>query len=235
MTEAHHPPTLTREQVRELDRSAIADYGIDSIVLMENAGRRCADEAIRLLGDASAGLVLILCGPGNNGGDGFVIARTLRNRGFEVELWFVAELAKLERCSDDVRKNAGLWRGLGGEILEASSHDDVRRLTARIVEAALVVDDLFGTGLTRPLRAPWSDLVLALNAAERPTLAVDLPSGLDADTGEVLGAAVRADITVSFVAMKPGFYLADGPRCTGRVVLAEIGIPAALVEEALFE
>ena len=103
------------------------------------------------------------------------------------------------------------------------------------MDVALVVDALFGTGLTRPLRAPWFDLVLALNAAERPTLAVDLPSGLDADTGEVLGAAVRADVTVCFVAMKPGFYLADGPRCAGRVILAEIGIPAALVEEALFE
>ena len=77
-------PTLTREQVRELDRKAIEEHGIDSIVLMENAGRACADEAVRLLGDTSAGPALILCGPGNNGGDGFVIARTLRNRGFEV-------------------------------------------------------------------------------------------------------------------------------------------------------
>jgi NAD(P)H-hydrate epimerase len=219
--------------VRELDRLAIEEHGIGSIVLMENAGRACAEWAIRMLGDASSGPTLVLCGPGNNGGDGFVVARTLRNRGFEVELWFAAELASLDACAPDVRKNAALWRGVGGEIHEVAATEQVARAAARLPDAALVIDALFGTGLTRPLEAPWSDLVHAVNGASRSTLAVDVPSGLDANTGEVLGAAVRAGVTVSFVAMKPGFYLADGPAHVGRLVLAEIGVPAALVEEAL--
>ncbi len=228
------PLCLTRETVRELDRRAIEDHGIASIVLMENAGRACADEAARMAGDASRGVVLVLCGPGNNGGDGFVIARTLRNRGFEVELAFVAPLAKLERCSADVVKNAALWRDLGGVVEEVADATAVDRLTGRIRDAAVVVDALFGTGLTRPLEAPHADLILALNASKRPVLAVDLPSGLDADTGEVLGTAVEATVTVTFVAHKPGFHCGPGKELVGRIVLAEIGIPAAFVEEALF-
>ncbi len=227
--------TLTREQVRELDRRAIEEYGIDSIVLMENAGRACAAEAARIAGDASNGPVLVLCGPGNNGGDGFVIARTLANRGFEVELALVAPLAKLASASQDVRKNAELWKALGGEIEEAADAAACDRLAGRAMDSALIVDALFGTGLTRPLRAPYADLVPALNAVHRPVLAVDLPSGLDANTGEILGVAVEATATVTFVAEKPGFARGAGPRLCGRVVVAEIGIPAAFVEEALFE
>jgi NAD(P)H-hydrate epimerase len=202
---------------------------------MENAGRACADQVARMLGDADNGGALVLCGPGNNGGDGFVVGRTLANRGFDVDLWFVADLAKLDTSSTDVRKNAALWRGLGREIHEASDESSVERLIERFGDAALVVDALFGTGLTRPLREPYPRIIGALADAGPPTLAVDVPSGLDADTGEVLGAAVRAHVTVTFVAPKTGFYLAEGPEHAGRVILAEIGIPAGLVEQALLE
>lgn len=235
MSDGFHPPTLTREQVRELDRRAIEEYGIDSIVLMENAGRACAEEAAKLAGDASRGPVVVLCGSGNNGGDGFVVARTLHNRGFDVELLLAAPLARLERASADVRKNAELWTGLGREIEEIADTGDVDALAERLRGSALVVDALFGTGLDRPLRSPLIDLVQLVNATERPVLAVDVPSGLHANTGEVLGAAVMATVTVTFVARKPGMYAGSGPRVCGRLLVAEIGIPAAFVEEALFE
>ena len=217
--------TLTREAVRELDRRAIEDYGIPSILLMENAGRACADEALPLM--AGRGPVLVLCGPGNNGGDGLVIARTLANRGVAARVLFVGSLEKLDAASEDVRVNARLWRDSGGEIESVSSADDID-----LSEAGLIVDALFGTGLTRELREPFTAIVRAINASDRPVLAVDLPSGLDANTGEVLGEAVRADVTVTFVARKRGFDLAHGPHLCGRIVVAEIGIPRAFIEEA---
>jgi NAD(P)H-hydrate epimerase len=229
------PPSLTREQVRELDRRAIEEFGIPSSILMENAGRACAEAALELVAGRGGGPVLVLCGPGNNGGDGFVVARTLRNRGLEVELVLAAELERLDRASADVALNARLWKALGGGIGTASTPAEVDRVLPRLMESALVVDALFGTGLVRELASPLTDLVLGLNAAERPVLAVDVPSGLDANTGDVLGAAVRATTTVTFVAPKPGFRRGRGPEHCGRVLTAEIGIPAAWIEEAFFE
>ncbi|MCZ6597682.1 MAG: NAD(P)H-hydrate epimerase [Planctomycetota bacterium] len=220
-------PTLTREAVRELDRRAIEDYGIPSILLMENAGRACAEAVRGMLAEGTADPVLVLCGPGNNGGDGLVIARTLANGGVAARVLFVGPLAKLDGASEDVRLNARLWRDLGGEIESISSADELE-----LAHASLIVDALFGTGLTRELREPFAAIVRAINASDRPVLAVDLPSGLDADTGDVLGEAVRADVTVTFVARKRGFDLADGPGLCGRVVVAEIGIPRAFIEEA---
>ncbi len=176
---------------------------------------------------AGSGPVAVLCGPGNNGGDGLVIARTLANRGVVARALFVGPLEKMDAASEDVRANARLWRDSGGEIESVSSADDID-----LSEAGLIVDGLFGTGLTRELREPFSAIVRAINASDRPVLAVDLPSGLDANTGEVLGEAVRADVTVTFVARKRGFDLAHGPHLCGRVVVAEIGIPRAFIEEA---
>jgi len=224
---------LGRDVVRELDRRAIQDFGLPALLLMENAGRACADEALAMLpGAGRAGEVVVLCGPGNNGGDGLVVARTLHNRGVSVRVGFVGELERLERCSEDVRTNARLWRALGGAIHEIASLADLAGLEARLANAALVVDALFGTGLTRPLRDPWAAAVRAMDAAPAAVLAVDLPSGLDADTGEVLGACARAAATVTFVAPKPGLVRGEGPRLAGRVRVAEIGIPRELLEAA---
>src|SRR5262245_38697753 len=224
---------LTRDAVRALDRRAIEEYGIPSIVLMENAGRACAEEAPCLLPADARGTVLVLCGPGNNGGDGLVIARTLANRGVAAEVLFVGPRERLEAGSPDVRTNLALWRGLGREVDVLESTPDARSLAARLAASSLVVDALFGTGLTRPLAQPYPSVIRALDASRRPVLAVDVPSGLDADTGEVLGAAVRADVTVTFVAAKPGFTRGSGPELCGRVVVAEIGIPRAWIEAAL--
>ncbi|MEW6073685.1 MAG: NAD(P)H-hydrate epimerase [Planctomycetota bacterium] len=225
---------LTREEAREVDRRTIEEYGIPSILLMENAGRACAAEVQALLAarsavPTSAAPVLVLCGPGNNGGDGLVIARTLANRGVPVEVVFVGEAGKLEGAAGDFGTNLHLWRGLGREVEIVFAAAAVAQLRPRLRGAAVLVDALFGTGLDRELCPPWLDVVRALGEAGRPVLAVDVPSGLDANTGEVLGAAVRAEVTVTFVGPKRGFRLAAGPRCCGRVVVAEIGIPRAFL------
>lgn len=229
-------PVLSRAAVRQLDRRAIEEYGIPSALLMENAGRACADEADEmgaLLPGAEDEPVLVLCGPGNNGGDGLVVARTLENRGRRARVVFVGAPEKLEGAQGDVALMARLWRGLGQEIEFAADASAVRALAPALARAPLVVDALFGTGLTRALGEPWTELIRLLRSAGRPVLAVDVPSGLDADTGLELGAAVRASVTVTFVARKPGFARALGPEACGRVVVAEIGIPRAFVEEAL--
>ena len=220
---------VTREEARELDRRAIEEYGVPSICLMENAGRACADEAESMLGGAE-GAALVLCGPGNNGGDGLVIARTLVNRGRPAEVVFAGARARLDSASEDVRTNVRLWRGLGRDVVLLERADRLEDLAVRMEKAPLVVDALFGTGLTRELREPYAGLVRAINASGRPVLAVDLPSGLDANTGSVLGEAVRATCTVTFVAPKVGFARGRGAECCGRVRVAEIGIPRPVVE-----
>jgi hydroxyethylthiazole kinase-like uncharacterized protein yjeF len=220
-----HARGITRDEAREADRRAIEEFEVPSILLMENAGRACADEALGLLGESIDAPVLVLCGPGNNGGDGLVIARTLWNRGRAVEVVFVGAEDKLEEASADVITNARLWRGLGQTIEIAFDDPEIEALDQRMKGASLLVDALFGTGLTRAPRAPWSEVITSINGSGRPVLAVDLPSGLDADSGEVLGGAVVAALTVSFVGPKIGFELAAGPRHCGRVVVAEIGIP----------
>jgi len=228
--------SFTREEVRELDRRAIEEYGMPSIVLMENAGRACTRAAQEMLaasppaGDEGRS-VLVLCGPGNNGGDGFVIARTLWNRGVDVRLLFVGPPEKLSEASADVRTNERLWRGLGRELEFVEEAATLARLRHDLARAPLIVDALFGTGLARTLREPWAEVVRAVNASERPVLAVDLPSGLDANSGAILGVAVHATTTVTFVGRKTGFERGAGPEHCGRVLVAEIGIPRTLLEE----
>jgi len=220
---------LTREGARELDRRAIEEYGIPALLLMENAGRACADAALEMLTSKREG-VLVLCGVGNNGGDGLVVARTLWNRGREVRVLCAGSRARLEAASQEVRTNARLWQGLGRPIEFVESEETVRVRAAELRTAALLVDALFGTGLARPLAGLQAALVRGMNASLRPILAVDLPSGLDADSGEVLGEAVRAEATVTFVAKKPGIGRGRGPELCGRVRVAEIGIPRFLLE-----
>lgn len=222
---------ISRAQARELDRRAIEELGIPAIVLMENAGRAAALEALRILGPAPAvaAAVLVLCGPGNNGGDGLVVARTLTNRGVGAEVCFVGPRERFTALSSEFATNERLWRGLGGTIRFAEDDLGCAALAPDISRAALVVDALFGTGLTRGVESPWKRAIELVNDHARAVLALDLPSGLDADTGEVLGAAVRASTTVTFVAEKPGLRLAAGPGHAGFIVVAEIGVPRAWI------
>lgn len=205
---------LTNAQMGEADRRATA-AGVASMVLMENAGRAVADEAERMV--APGARILVVCGPGNNGGDGFVAARLLLERGYEVR---VAALVALERSAGDAEAMASRWRGT--TVTAGQSMAD-------LASSHLVVDALFGAGLTRRLDGVARDVVDAINAAGRPVLAVDVPSGLDGNSGAAAGSVVRAARTVTFFRRKPGHVLFPGRALCGEVVVADIGIPESVI------
>jgi NAD(P)H-hydrate epimerase len=224
------PFTLSREQVRELDRRAIGGFGVPGIVLMENAGRGCAELLTRL--NPTRVPTAILCGPGNNGGDGFVIARHLDNAGWPVSVHVVA---RHNREPGDAHTNFDILFGAGIHFTQyrPDYFEQAHRVLflRQFATAGWVVDALFGTGLARPLGAPFDWLVGAVNDSKKPVLAVDIPSGLDCDTGEPLGACVRAVHTATFVAPKRGFLNPAAKAWTGEVHVVDIGAPRVLVDE----
>jgi NAD(P)H-hydrate epimerase len=236
------PPTpspaaaaLTREQVRRVDRIATDRYGVPGIVLMENAARGVVDAMWRER--ISHADVLVLCGGGNNGGDGLAVARHLANGGSAVTVGLCTDPAKY---SGDAAINWRIVRAMGLHAVNVTPEwlDDLflgAGFSSR--PFPLIVDAIFGTGLVHPPRDPFPALADALNRGRRTlgatVLSIDLPSGLDADTGLPLGpTAVRADLTVTFVAEKLGFRAAGAAEYTGKVVVAGIGCPAAAVDEA---
>ena len=224
------PFSLSRDEVRELDRRAIDGFGVPGLALMENAGRGCAELLMRLNPERKP--VVILCGPGNNGGDGFVIARHLDNHGWPVD---VQIFARHNRTASDADVNFDILYAAGieftqyrAEYFEATHRD----LFSRHFNAAgWVVDALFGTGLSRPLGAPFDWLVNLVNDSGKPVLAVDIPSGLDCDTGGPLGTTVRATHTATFVAHKQGFLNPQSRVWTGEIHVLDIGAPRVLVDE----
>ncbi|MEE8154636.1 MAG: NAD(P)H-hydrate epimerase, partial [Phycisphaerales bacterium] len=190
---------LNRESVRAVDRAAVQEYGIPGIVLMENAARGLADQVLRMLGDAqnSPPTTLIVCGSGNNGGDGYAMGRHLHNAGIKTVFVKLGE----SRSGTDAAINREICLKMG--LPEVPLHD-----IASHADADLIVDAIFGTGLDRPVSGPAAQAIEWINGASAPVLAVDVPSGLDCDTGEPLGTTVRADCTVTFVAKKPGLITA---------------------------
>lgn len=221
---------LSREEVRSLDQRAIAGYSVPGIVLMENAGRGCAELLMRLNPDKQP--TVILCGPGNNGGDGFVIARHLDNHGWPVD---VQVIARSSQSRNDAEVNFDILFTSGIRYThynpEHLSEIQSRFLGKKICEAGWIVDALFGTGLTRPLAYPYDFTVNAVNASGKPVLAVDIPSGLDCDQGEPLGPTIRARHTATFVAHKKGFLHSDSRDWTGDVHVIDIGAPRNLIDE----
>ncbi|TGD94711.1 NAD(P)H-hydrate dehydratase [Methylobacterium nonmethylotrophicum] len=202
---------LTTEEMRRADAAAI-HAGTPGLALMRRAGAAVAERARALAGD---GRILVLCGPGNNGGDGFVAATLLAEAGLPVE---VALLGRRDALAGDAAAAAGDWTG---PVADAAS--------AQPAGFALVIDALFGAGLSRPLAGEAAALVEHVNAAGVPVLAVDVPSGLDGDTGAAFGPVVAATETVTFVRPKPGHLLLPGRRLCGPVVVAAIGVPDAVV------
>lgn len=222
------PLTLTREQVRELDRRATEEYGLLGLVLMENAGRGVAELLVHL---GVNGPVVICCGTGNNGGDGFVIARHLDIRGIPVRIFLFGDP---QRLSPDAALNYRIASssGLGVDVRTEQTLDE-QELTGALAGAGWVIDCLLGTGARGTVRAPLSTVIAAINACGTPVLAADLPSGLDCDTGEPLGLAVRAQHTATFVAPKRGFAIPAAQRYLGQVHVLDIGAPRQLVEQYL--
>jgi NAD(P)H-hydrate epimerase len=210
---------LTRAQAREFDRHAIEHLGIPSAVLMENAGRGAA-EVLRTIG--VHGTVVIACGKGNNGGDGLVIARHLANAGIEVTTLLFASPEDLSAAAA-LQWNIVTKMGLKAQIVAGPKADEA--LLARIfARAEWIVDALFGTGLAGPVRPPFDRIISFINASSARVLAVDIPSGLDADTGEPCGPTIRAEHTVTFVAPKLGYRNPAAAAWLGQVHVVDIGI-----------
>jgi len=234
--EPAEPAALSVEQSRAVDAYAEKTLGLPSAVLMENAAINAAAAAIDLL-DARAGLepaearVAVVCGPGNNGGDGFAMARHLVGHGAGVTVY---SLKPLDALRGDAAINAGACRAAGIEVVVLGDAPDPGELSRRWAEADLLVDAVLGTGIKGEVREPAATVVRAINAASGPAVvALDTPSGLDCDSGTPADPTTRADLTVTFVARKKGFDAAGASRWTGRVVVADIGLPPAAVRAAL--
>lgn len=220
---------LSRAEVRAIDRRAIEEFGIPGVVLMENAGRGAAQHILDAFGGAAAGLHVIICGPGNNGGDGFVIARHLANGGVSVHVLTACEP---ERIAGDARINYEIVRRMG--LPMSPFHSDAERAAGDglLHRAGVVVDALLGTGFSGVVREPLAEIIETINSVRGArVVAVDLPSGLDCDSGGPAAATIRAELTVSFVAPKLGFSANGAAAFTGRVVIVDIGAPAALIGE----
>ncbi|MFV2067540.1 MAG: NAD(P)H-hydrate epimerase [Pirellulales bacterium] len=218
------PALLDRHASRELDRRAVEEYGLAGVVLMENAGRGAADLLCQL---DRPDKVIIACGKGNNGGDGFVMARHLDLRSLSVR---VVLLAHPEQISGDARINFEVLRRTDVPIDLLADPIDFGRLQASLQDADWIVDGLLGTGAHGAPRRPLDGVIEACNQAASHRLALDLPSGLDCDTGRAAGAVFRADHTCTFAAWKAGFLNPEAARFTGQIHVADIGTPRKLID-----
>jgi NAD(P)H-hydrate epimerase len=222
-------PVLSREQMRAFDAHAISGCGLPGVVLMENAGRGAAELVAEVLEARSERLpVLVVCGPGNNGGDGFVVARQLKLRGFDVH---AVLCGVFDRLKGDARTNAEAWRGIGGTLEELTDAAQLDGLAAALARAGSVVDALYGTGLDRELVGLPRAVIERINGAAKWTCALDIPSGVDSNDGTTHGVAVRADLTVTFGHYKLGLLTSSATSLTGRLAVAHIGVPEALGTE----
>jgi len=232
-------PRLSRAELALLDRLATEEYGLPVAVLMENAGRGAADLALAML-DARkdrARSVAVLAGPGNNGGDACVLARHLANAGVGVVVLATSAPAELDGAAASMRTAV---ERMGIEVLDASTERDLERARPALESAAVIVDGLLGTGFRGEMRPKIARIVEAANACRESRernaariLALDLPSGLDADSGRPANPAIRADVTATFAAWKTGFDAPEARAHLGRVELVGIGAPAELVESIL--
>jgi NAD(P)H-hydrate epimerase len=226
--------TMTRAQVRRFDQLAIERLGIPGVVLMENAGRQVADAVLDLIeldlqlipSDAT---VAVLCGGGNNGGDGYVIARHLHNQGARVRAYAFKAIDQLQ---GDAAVHARIVQRMG--LVEAMDDQDaVLKHESQVLGSHVLVDALLGTGFAGGVRPEMARAIgLCLEAKQRGArvVAVDLPSGLDCDTGQPATPCVQADVTVTFVARKVGFDVPEAAEFIGEVIVADIGAPMELAE-----
>lgn len=223
---------LTAATMRELDRRTIDDIGIPGTVLMENAGRTAAETLSGRFAASFPGPVLVLCGRGNNGGDGFVLARHLHDAGWQVR---VALLAERGAVAGDAAIMLAAWERAGGEVSCLSEPSSLAVVLNSLGPHKLVVDAMLGTGFTRAPEELTAVAIGWVNEQAAPVVAIDLPSGVDASTGGIPGAVVKAAMTVTFAFPKVGLVSFPGAACAGEVVCVPIGIPVCVAEKATDE
>lgn len=210
---------VTAKEMKEIDKKAKEEFLIPTLILMENAGRAVAEAAKSML--AGGGSVLVICGKGNNGGDGLSCARHLANWGYGVTVALAAEESDIR---GDAKTNYEIAKRMGIKIVSAENSEEYMK------QADLIIDALLGTGLSRPVKDPHLSIIKSVNASKKSVLSVDVPSGLCATTGNVLGACIKADRTVTFAAMKRGLITGKGPEYAGDVIVAYISIPRLLLK-----
>ncbi|KPJ68601.1 hypothetical protein AMJ44_06250 [candidate division WOR-1 bacterium DG_54_3] len=207
--------SISVSQAQAFDRYAQEKLGIPSVILMENAGRSVAEEAMQML--RGKGSVAVVCGVGNNGGDGLVAARHLFNAGVKTSIYLIGKASSLK---PDPKTNLNILKKMKQNIIQIRLAKDLKG----VKKADLIIDAIFGIGLSSEVREPYAGIIEYLNRSKKPILCVDVPSGLDADSGKILGKTVKANRTVTFVAAKKGFSKLDGPRVCGKIVVRDIGI-----------
>ncbi len=218
----------TAEEMQELDRKAIETYRIPGIVLMENAGRGAAEAISKAFPDLHKKKIAIIAGKGNNGGDGLVIARYLLNDGIPVRVYLLTDPKGLR---GDAETNFNVFHRMKGEVISVPSSKDYVKVKRDLERFDILVDGIFGTGLDAEVRGYYREVIDHLNMLQKPMVAIDIPSGLDADTGKPLGAAIRASLTITFGLPKIGHLIPPGLDYVGEVKVIDIGIPKRLVEE----
>ncbi|MCF8012005.1 MAG: NAD(P)H-hydrate dehydratase [Clostridiales bacterium] len=217
---------VTAAEMREMDREAIQDIGIPGAVLMENAGRHVVEICEQLAGDCTGKYFVVISGKGNNGGDGFVAARHLKNRGAEVKVYLMAETGDVK---GDARLNLDIWLKMGGTVVNALQYSS-EAWEEELKRAGVIIDALYGTGFKGAVRDSAVPLVNAVNTSLAVIVAADIPSGLEADTGKVNGPCIRADAAVTFGLPKIGLLTGDGPEYTGDLHVVDISIPEEILQ-----
>lgn len=215
-------------QMKKIDQSAIHEYGIPGVVLMENAGRSVTEEILSSLEGKEKRKVAIVCGRGNNGGDGYVVARHLLQKNVDVEVFIIG---RPENIAGDAGIHLRILEKLGAPIRYLTEESNLKEFELILRECNMIVDAIFGTGLTRELNPFFKEIIQMINDAKKEIIAVDIPSGIGADDGKVYGAAVRADKTVVFQLPKIGNINYPGAEYTGEWVLKDIGIPQQIIEK----
>jgi len=213
---------VTADTMRRLDRIAVRGYGIRGVILMENAGKGVADIVKRELSRIGGRRVAIIAGKGNNGGDGFVCARHLKNSGYEV---LVFTLSDPDGIKGDAGANALIWKKMDGGIYPIRSSRELKKHVLSLRHSSIIVDGILGTGIARPASGVYAAVIDLINKLGKPVVSIDIPSGMDGSTGKVLGRAVSAAVTATFAFAKAGFFVYPGRSYAGRVEIIDIGIP----------
>ncbi len=216
----------TASQMAEIDRKTIQDLGVLGAILMENAARSVCRVFDQMAEEGSK--VLALCGSGNNGGDGFCVVRILHNWGYDVK---VAHVGRVQTLKEDARLNYELAKKWGIEIISIKEEEDIPKLREAIEDTHWLVDALLGTGLSRPVRGIVKKALEVASKSGKRCIAIDIPSGIDASSGKVLGPVIKCDATVTFGLPKIGHFVYPGASYIGKLTVADIGFPPHLLED----
>lgn len=218
---------VSAKEMQELDRRAQEEFGIPGLILMENAGKRASEIAFAMQEQQKNKKIVIFCGPGNNGGDGFVLARHLLNNRQKVMVFLLADKEKIK---GDALVNFNILLKMGLKINYLLSKEQLCSAKAKLKDAGLIVDAIFGIGLERVITGIFKEVINLININRKPVLSLDIPSGLCATKGKVWGTCVKAQTTITFGLAKKGFFIGEGPKYVGTLVVSDISLPRQLLK-----